>query len=156
MQKDIFLHFTSQSLASQLWAYSQNVQLHRAESRRSSLSYEVLTRDSQNSLPKIFMKLKCLNNFATRGHLRKQSQNGQKQSFSTPKNWHFRKNFKDQSDKNHFQKHTKHSIIFLGLIIKQLSIHISHLNTYNHKNEIGIHWTLDLCIVCVNQVWTSP
>ena len=57
-----------------------------------------------------------------------QSRNGQKQSFSTLKIWHFEKNFKDQSGKNHFQKHMKYSKIFLGLIIKQLNIHKSHLN----------------------------
>ena len=67
-----------------------------------------------------------------------------------------RKTFKNKCDKNHFQKHMKHSNIFFGLIIKQLSIHKSHLNTYNHINEIDIHWTLDLCVVCVNQVWPSP
>ena len=62
----------------------------------------------------------------------------------------FWKNFQNTSDtqkhfqnasetQKHFQKQIKHSKIFLGLIIKQLSIHISHLNTYNHPNEIGIH-----------------
>ena len=30
-----------------------------------------------------------------------------------------------------------------------LSIHTSHLNMYNHTNEIDIHWTLDLCVVYV-------
>ena len=42
--------------------------------------------------------------------------------------------------------------IFLGLINKQLSIHTSHLNMYNHTNEIDIYWILDLCVVCENQV----
>ena len=51
------------------------------------------------------------------------------------------------------KKEIKYSKIFLGLIIKQLSIHKSHLNTYNHTNEIDIHWTL---VLCVNQVCTSP
>ena len=37
-----------------------------------------------------------------------------------------------------------------------LSTHISHLNMYNHTNEIGIHWTLNLCVVCMDQVWNSP
>ena len=60
------------------------------------------------------------------------------------------------SIQKHFQKHIKYSKIFLGLIIKQLSIYMSHLNTYNHTNEISIHWTLNLCVVCVDQVWTSP
>ena len=30
-----------------------------------------------------------------------------------------------------------------------LSTHTSHLNMYNHTNEIDIHWTLNLCVVCV-------
>ena len=42
-----------------------------------------------------------------------------------------------------------------GLIHIWLSTHISHLNMYNHTNEIGLHWTLNLCVVCVNQVWNS-
>ena len=109
-------------------------------------------KHSRNSLLEIFKKLKFLKNFATGGHLRK----GQKQSFSTLKFWHFEKNLKDQSDKNHFQKHMKHLKIFFGLIIKQLRIHTSHLNTYNHTNEIHIHWTLDMCVVCGNRVWISP
>ena len=43
-----------------------------------------------------------------------------------------------------------------GLIHKWLSTHISHLNMYNHINEIGIHWILNLCVACVDQVWNSP
>ena len=39
----------------------------------------------------------------------------------------------------HIQNQIKYLKIILGLIIKQLSIHKSHLNTYNHINEIGIH-----------------
>ena len=39
----------------------------------------------------------------------------------------------------HFQKQIKYSKTFLDLIIEQLSIHISHLNMYNHTNEMGIH-----------------
>ena len=61
-------------------------------------------------------------------------------SSSTKQNLVFWKNFQNKSDtQKHFQKQIKHSKIFLGLIIKQLSIYISHLNTYNHTNEIGIH-----------------
>ena len=52
----------------------------------------------------------------------------------------FGKNFQNTSDKQkHFQKQIKYSKIFLSLIIKQLSVHKSHLNTYNHTNEICIH-----------------
>ena len=43
-----------------------------------------------------------------------------------------------------------------GLIHIWLSTYTSHLNIYNHINEIGIHWTLNLCVVCVDQVWNSP
>ena len=43
-----------------------------------------------------------------------------------------------------------------GLIHIWLSTHTSHLNMYNHTNKIGIHWILDLCVVCGNQVWISP
>ena len=42
-----------------------------------------------------------------------------------------------------------------GLIHIWLSTHTSHLNMYNHTNEIDIHWTLNLCVVCVDQVWNS-
>ena len=49
------------------------------------------------------------------------------------------KTFKTKVTKKHFQKQIKYSKIFLSLIIKQLSIHTSHLNTYNHTNEIDIH-----------------
>ena len=37
-----------------------------------------------------------------------------------------------------------------GLIHIWLSTHTSHLNMYNYTNEIGIHWTLNLCVVCVD------
>ena len=40
---------------------------------------------------------------------------------------------------SHFQKQIKHSKNILGLINKELSIHTSHLNTYNHTNKIDIH-----------------
>ena len=72
--------------------------------------------------------------------------------FNTKKIDILRKTLNNQSDKNHFQKHMIYSKIFLGLIIKQLSTHKSHLNTYNYINKIGIYRTLDLCVVCVNQV----
>ena len=151
----LFLHFASQS-----WTYSRNVQMHRVDIRESSLSCKALARDSWNSLPEIFKKWKFLKNFTIGNHSRRQSRfpvvKWPKQSFSILKIWHFEKNFKDQSGKNQFQKHMKYSKIFLNLIIKQLSIHKSHLNMYNHTNEIGIHWTLDLCVVCKNQVWISP
>ena len=147
----LFLHFASQWLTTHdSRAYSQNMQKHRANFRKSSLSCKALTKDSQNSLPEIFKKIKFLKNFATVGHSQKHSRKGQKLSFSTLKIWHLRKTFKKQSEKNHFQKHMKHPKIFLGLIIKQLSIHKSHLNTYNHTNKIGIHWSIDLCVVCEN------
>ena len=50
-----------------------------------------------------------------------------------------RKTFKTEVTKNHFWKQIKYSKIFLSFIIKQLSIHTSHLNIYNHTNEIDIH-----------------
>ena len=34
-------------------------------------------------------------------------------------------------------------------------VYTSHLNTYNHTYGISIHWALDLCVICVDQVWTS-
>ena len=37
-----------------------------------------------------------------------------------------------------------------------LSTHKSHSNMYNKTNEIDIHWTLDLCVVCEYQVWNGP
>ena len=57
--------------------------------------------------------------------------------------------------KSHPKANKKNKNLF-GLIHIWLSIHTSHLNMYNHTNEIGIHWTLNLCVVCVDQVWNSP
>ena len=57
--------------------------MNRAEFHRLSLSRKPLARESWNSLPEIFKKLKFLKNLATWNHLRKQSQNGQTQFFNT-------------------------------------------------------------------------
>ena len=43
-----------------------------------------------------------------------------------------------------------------GLIHIWLSTLTSHLIMYNHTNEISIHWTLNLCVVCKYQMWNSP
>ena len=76
-----------------------------------------------------------------------------KHVFHTKTNW---KTLKNMSDTNHFQKQTKRKKIYLfGLMHIWLSTHTSHLNMYKHTNEIGIHWTLNLCVVCVDQVWAS-
>ena len=51
-------------------------------------------------------------------------------------------------------KENKKNKILFGLIHIWLNTHTSHLNMYNHTNEIDIHWTLDLCVVCVYQMWS--
>ena len=57
----LFLHFASQWLTTHdSRAYSQNMQKHRANFRKSSLSCKALAKDSQNSLPEIFKKLNFL------------------------------------------------------------------------------------------------
>ena len=72
------------------------------------------------------------------------------------------------SHKNNLKKFEKHGWYkslpkankknknLFGLIHIWLSTHPSHLHMYNHTNEIDIHWTLDLCVVCVDQVWNNP
>ena len=89
----LFLHFASQWLSSQSRAYSW---MHRAESYRSSLSCEAFERDSRNSLPEIFKKLKFLKNFESRREMAKNI------VFQHKKFDIFEKNFKNPSDKNHF------------------------------------------------------
>ena len=36
------------------------------------------------------------------------------------------------------------------------AIEYTHLYTYNYINEINIHWTLNMCVMCVDQVWSNP
>ena len=94
---------------------------------RKVVSRKALVRESRNSLCKILEEMKIyFLIFATkvRGTL-----------LAT----YLQKCFQRSFSKKHFQKLIKHSKIFLGLIIQQLSIHISHLNMYNHTNKIGIH-----------------
>ena len=45
----------------------------------------------------------------------------------------FEQKLKAQKHKKHFQKHIKYSKIFLGLIDKQLSIHITFEHVQSHK-----------------------
>ena len=75
-----------------------------------------------------------------------------KHVFHTKITW---KTSKNLGDANHFQKQTKRRKIFLVWSIYGWA-HTSHLNMYNHINEISIHWTLDLCVVCMYQMWNSP
>ena len=70
--------------------------MHRVEPRESSLSREALARDSRNSLPEIFKKLKFLKNFEIRHEMAKNI------VFQHKKFDIFEKNFKNPSDKNHF------------------------------------------------------
>ena len=73
--------------------------------------------------------------------------------------------FFTQKQLENFEKHgwykslpkaNKKNKNLFGLIHIWLSTHTSHFNMYNHTNEIVIHWTLNLCVVCVDQVWNSP
>ena len=68
---------------------------------------------------------------------------------------HF-KNFEKHRWYKSLPKANKKNKNLFGLNQIWLSTYISHLNMYKHKNEIGIHWTLNLCVVCVDQVWNSP
>ena len=88
-----FVHFASQWLLSQSWAYSW---MHRVESYGSSLSCEAFARDSWNSLPKIFKKLKFLENFESKREMAINI------VFQHKKFDIFEKSFKNPSDKNHF------------------------------------------------------
>ena len=76
--------------------------MHTAEFLSSSLSREALSRDSRNSLPEIFKKLKFLKNFESKHEMAKSI------VFQHKKFDIFEKNFKNPSDKNHFYKHMKH------------------------------------------------
>ena len=66
------------------------------------------------------------------------------------------KNFEKHEWYKSLPKANKKNKNLFGLIHIWLRIHTSHLNMYNHSNEIGIHWTLNLCVVCMDQVWKSP
>ena len=75
--------------------------------------------------------------------------------FIKTRNRHFeQKTLNTQKYKNTFKKHIKYLKSFWVWSTSNW-VYTSHLNTYNHTNEISIHWTLDLCVVCVDQVWTS-
>ena len=65
------------------------------------------------------------------------------------------KNFEKYGWYKSLPKANKKNKNLFGLIHIWLNTHTSHLNMYNHTNEIGIHWTLNLCVVCVDQVWNS-
>ena len=62
------------------------------------------------------------------------------------------KTLKNMGDTNHFQKQIKEQKYFW--FDPYMVEHTQ--NMYNHTNEIGINWTLNLCAVCVYQEWTSP
>ena len=59
------------------------------------------------------------------------------------------KNFEKQGWYKLLPKANKKNKNLFSLIHIWLSTHTSHLNMYNHTNEISIHWTLDLYVVCV-------
>ena len=65
--------------------------------------------------------------------------------------WTKTRNMKVQ---NHFQKHIKHSKIFLGLINKYLSIHITFEHVQSHKWDKH-YLNKVLCVVCEYQMWNS-
>ena len=66
------------------------------------------------------------------------------------------KNFEKHGWYKSLSKANKKNKNLFGLIHIWLSTHTSYLNMYNHINEIDIHWTLDLSVVCVYQMWNSP
>ena len=73
-------------------------------------------------------------------------ENTQKTCFSLKTIWNF---FEKHGWYKSPPKANKKNKKLFDLIHIWLSTHTSHLNIYNHTNEISIHWTLDLCIVCV-------
>ena len=79
-------------------------------------------------------------------------ENTQKTCFSHKNNF---KNFEKHGWYKSLPKANKKNKNIFCLIHICLNTHTSHLNMYKHTNEIGIHWTLNLCFVCVNQVWNS-
>ena len=66
------------------------------------------------------------------------------------------KNFEKHGWYKSLSKANKKNKNLFGLIHIWLSKHTSHLNMYNHTNEIDIHWTLDLRVVYVYQMWNCP
>ena len=80
-------------------------------------------------------------------------ENTQKTCFSHKVNL---KNFEKHEWYKSLPEANKMNKNLFDLIMLRLNTHISHLNMYNHTSEIGIYWTLVLCVVCVNQIWTMP
>ena len=134
-----------------IWEFSREADLRNF--LRVSLTRELLTKQSWNSLYKVEKHEIWPFNSQLSLHMKWVTKTPRKHVFHTKTTW---KTLKNMSDTNYFQKQTKRiKKNLFGLIHIWLSTHTSHLNMYNHTNEIGIHWTLNLCVVCVDQVWNS-
>ena len=135
-----------------IWKFSWEAYSRKYSQKfsRVSLTRELLAKQPRNSLSKVekleILTFKLPIEFTHEmGH-----ENTQKTCFS------HKNNLKNVSDTNHFQKQTKRTKKLFGLMHIWLSTHTSHLNMYNYTNELDIHWTLNMRVVCVNQVWNSP
>ena len=121
-----------------------------------SPSHKVLVKYSRKTCENLYPKLKNLRigpfKLATELTQEISHENTQKTSFSHKINL---KNFEKHGWYKSLPKANKMNKNPFGLIHIWLSTHTSLLNMYNHTNEIGIHWTLNLCVVCVDQVWNS-
>ena len=69
-----------------------------------------------------------------------------KHFYHTKSTW---KTLENMGDTNHFQKQIKRTKLFFILSTYGWA-QTSHLNKYKYTNEIGIRWTLDLCVMCVD------
>ena len=140
-----------------IWKFSQEADSRKYSRNFSqvSLTCKLLAKQSQNSLSKAEKTLKLDHLTPSWAYIWNGSwKHPENIFFHTKTTW---KTLINIGDTNHFQKETKRTKKSLfGLIHIWLSTHTSHLNMYNHTNEISIHWTLNLCVMCVDQVWNSP
>ena len=67
------------------------------------------------------------------------------QVFHTKTTW---KTLKKHEWYKSLSKANKNKKNLFGLIYIWLSTHTSYLNMYKHTNEIDIHWTLNMCVMC--------
>ena len=106
-------------------------------------------KQPRNSRKTLYPKLKNLRfgpfNSQLSLHIKWVMKIPRKHVFHTKTTW---KTLKNMGDTNHFQSKQKEQKSFWFNPHMVEHTHIP-LNIYNHTNEIDIHWTLDLCVVCV-------
>ena len=118
-----------------------------------SLTRKTAAKQSRNSLSKAENTLKLDHLTPSWAYIWNRSRKHPENMFFTQKQF---ENFEKHGWYKSLPKANKKNKNLFGLNQIRLSTHTSHLNMYNHTNEIEIHWTKVLCVVCGNQVWNSP